>query len=63
MKEYRITKVDAKGNESDCGIYTDIYEVIPKNYKLNGLFYEASNTKQIYVTTEILRDGNGKIFN
>lgn len=59
MEEYRVIKVDSKGNEFDCGMYTDIYEAIPHNYKFNGFFYETPNTKQIYVATLVSRDGNG----
>ena len=49
----RIIKIDANGKEYDYGKgYKDAYEVIPKNYKFNGLFYEASNTKTIYIVEE-----------
>lgn len=45
-----IIKIDGKGKEINYGSgYTDPYEVIPKNYKFNGLFYEAENTKAIYI--------------
>lgn len=34
-----IIKIDGKGKEINYGSgYTDSYEVIPKNYKFNGLF-------------------------
>ena len=49
----KIKKIDANGKEHDYGKgYKDVYEVIPKNYTFNGLFYEASNTKTIYVVEE-----------
>lgn len=45
-----IIKVDKNGKETNYGSgYTDPYEIIPKNYKFNGLFYEAQNTKTIYI--------------
>lgn len=45
-----IKKINANGKETNYGTgYTDPYEVIPKNYKFNGLFYEAENTKTIYI--------------
>lgn len=46
-----IIKIDGKGKETNYGTgYKDPYEVIPKNYKFNGLFYEAKNTRTIYIT-------------
>lgn len=49
----KIIKIDANGKEYNYGKgYKDAYEVIPKNYKFNGLFYEASNTKTIYIVEE-----------
>lgn len=49
----RIKKIDANGREYDYGGgYKDPYEVILQNYKFNGLFYEASNTKTIYIVEE-----------
>ena len=54
MSKMTIIKVDSKGNEYNYGKgYKDPYEVIPKNYKFNGLFYEASNTKTIYIIKEL----------
>lgn len=53
MKTYSIKKIDSKGNVTDYGKgYPDVYEVIPKNYKFNGLFYEANGTKTIYIVEE-----------
>lgn len=52
-KTYSITKVDSNGKETNFGKgYTDVYEVIPKSYKFNGLFYESKNSKIIYIVTE-----------
>lgn len=49
----QIIKIDANGKEYDYGNgYKDVYEVIPKSYKFNGLFYEANNTKTIYIVKE-----------
>lgn len=49
----KIIKVDANGKEHNYGSgYKDVYEVIPKNYKFNGLFYEAKDTKTIYIVKE-----------
>ena len=49
----KIKKIDANGKEYDYGGgYKDAYEVIPKNYKFNGLFYETNNTKTIYLVEE-----------
>ena len=48
-----IKKINAKGKETNYGSgYTNPYDVIPKNYKFNGLFYEAKNTKTIYIVEE-----------
>ena len=48
-----IKKIDSKGNVYNYGKgYTDPYEVIPKHYTFNGLFYTNSNTKTIYVVEE-----------
>lgn len=61
---YRVIKTDAKGNESDYGVYADsvdIYEMIPRKYKFNGLFYETSNTKTFYTKQEIILDDNRNI--
>lgn len=61
---YRVIKTDAKGNESDYGVYADsvdIYEIIPHNYKFNSLFYETSNTKTFYTKQEVILDENGRI--
>ena len=49
----KITKIDSNGKEYNLGAgYKDAYEVIPKNYKPNGLFYEAEGTKTIYIVEE-----------
>lgn len=49
----KIIKIDANGKEYDFGKgYKDVYEVIPKNYKFNGLFYESKETKTIYIVEE-----------
>lgn len=42
----KITKLDSKGKEYNYG---GGYEVIPKSYKFNGLFYESKYTKTIYI--------------
>ena len=48
-----IKKIDANGKVHNYGKgYKDAYEVIPKNYKFNGLFYEAAGTKTIYIVEE-----------
>lgn len=48
-----IKKINANGKETNYGTgYTDPYEVIPKNYKFNGLLYESENTKTIYIVEE-----------
>lgn len=45
-----IIKIDRNGKETNYGTgYKDPYEVIPKNYKFNGLFYESESTKTIYI--------------
>ena len=45
-----IIKIDRNGKETDYGNgYKDPYEVIPKKYKFNGLFYESSDSKTIYI--------------
>ena len=49
----KITKIDSNGKEYNYATgYNDAYEVIPKNYKFNGLFYEAKGTKTIYIVEE-----------
>lgn len=49
----KIIKIDGKGKETSYGSgYNDPYEIIPKNYKFNGLFYEAPDTKTIYIVEE-----------
>ena len=49
----RILKIDGSGKETNCGSgYINPYEVIPKKYKFNGLFYEENNTKTIYIVEE-----------
>ena len=49
----KIIKIDASGKEYDYGYgYKDAYEVIPKSYKFNGLFYTSKNTKTIYIVEE-----------
>lgn len=46
----KIIKIDSKGKEYNYGNgYKNPYEVIPKSYKFNGLFYESKNTKTIYI--------------
>lgn len=48
-----IIKIDGNGKEYNYGKgYTDVYEVIPKSYKFNGLFYETTNSKTIYIVNE-----------
>lgn len=48
----RIIKI-SRTKQTDYGTgYTDPYEVIPKNYKFNGMFYESTNTNVIYVVEE-----------
>ena len=50
MIEMKIIKIDSKGKEYNYGNgYKNPYEVIPKSYKFNGLFYENKNTKTIYI--------------
>lgn len=45
-----IIKIDGNGKETNYGKgYAEPYEVIPKNYKYNGLFYESKGTKTIYI--------------
>ena len=45
-----IIKIDRNGKETDYGTgYKDPYEVIHKTYKFNGLFYESSDSKTIYI--------------
>lgn len=49
----KIIKIEANGKEKNYGSgYNDAYEIIPKSYKFNGLFYENKNTKVIYVIEE-----------
>ena len=49
----KIIKIDSNGKEHNYGNgYKDAYEVIPKNYKFNGLFYESKETKTIYIVEE-----------
>lgn len=46
----RIKKIDQNGKEFDYGSgYKNPYDVIPKNYIDNGLFYANQNTKIIYI--------------
>jgi len=53
VKDMKIIKIDASGKEYDYGYgYKDAYEVIPKSYKFNGLFYTSKNTKTIYIVEE-----------
>lgn len=48
-----IIKIDKNGQETSYGKgYKDPYEVIPKNYIFNGLFYEAKNSKSIFITNK-----------
>ena len=43
-----ICRIDSKGNVYDYGVgYADPYEVIPKHYKFNGMFYESKGSKTI----------------
>ena len=49
----KIIKIDYKGNEMNYGGgYVDAYEVIPKDYKFNGMFYESDRTRTIYIVEE-----------
>ena len=48
----KVTKIDGNGKEYNYGHYENIYEVIPKNYLFNGLFYERKDTKTIYIVEE-----------
>ena len=51
----KIIKIDSSGKEYNYGAgYKDAYEVIPKNYKFNGLFYESKETKKIYIKVGII---------
>ncbi|MEE6208497.1 MAG: hypothetical protein VZR95_10625 [Alphaproteobacteria bacterium] len=52
-KTYTIKKLTDKGETNYGKGYEDVYEVIPKDYKFNGLFYESKRTKNvIYTVTE-----------
>ena len=54
MTLYNITKIDGKGNETKYGDgYLNPYDVIPKSYKFNGLFYENKQTDTIYISKEV----------
>lgn len=46
-----IEKIDPSGKVTNYGINV-INDVVPKNYKFNGLFWECPNTKTIYTTTQ-----------
>lgn len=46
-----IEKIDQSGKITRYG-KNFIIEVIPKNYKYNGMFWECPNTKTIYITTK-----------
>ena len=53
IKDMKIVKIDSKGNEYNYGKgYKNPYEVIPKGYMFNGLFYEKNDTKTIYIVEQ-----------
>ena len=53
IRGMKITKIDSNGKEHNYGTgYKDAYEVIPKSYEFNGLFYESKDTKTIYIVEE-----------
>ena len=48
-----ICRIDSKGNIYNYGVgYADPYEVIPKHYKYNGMFYESNGSKTIYTVEQ-----------
>jgi hypothetical protein len=49
----KVIKINSDGTQINYGKgYKDAYEVIPKSYKFNGMFYESKNSKCIYVVEE-----------
>lgn len=55
MKTYEVIKVDENGNETNYGtMVEEDVKLVTRGYKFNGLFYERSNSKIIYIVNEVM---------